>query len=83
MSLVGTRPPTPDEVKNYDGWHRRRISLKPGLTGLWQISGRKEVKDFNKVVRLDLKYIDNYRFMSDLEILWKTLWVVMARKGAQ
>lgn len=83
MSLVGTRPPTPDEVKNYDGWHRRRISLKPGLTGLWQISGRKEVKDFNQVVRLDLKYIDNYRFMSDLEILWKTLWAVMARKGAK
>lgn len=83
MSLVGTRPPTPDEVKNYDGWHRRRISLKPGLTGLWQISGRKDVLDFNQVVRLDLMYIDNYRFMSDLEILWKTLWVVMARKGAK
>lgn len=83
MSLVGTRPPTPDEVKYYDDWQRRRISLKPGLTGLWQISGRKEVKDFNEVVRLDLEYIDNYRFINDLQILWKTLWVVMVRKGAK
>lgn len=83
MSLVGTRPPTPDEVKYYANWHRRRISLKPGLTGLWQISGRKEITDFNQVVRLDLQYIDNYRFRDDLKILWKTLWIVFARKGAR
>ncbi len=83
MSLVGTRPPTEDEFKHYESWHRRRISLKPGLTGLWQISGRKEIKDFNKVVRLDLKYIDNYRFRDDLLILSKTLWAVFMRKGAR
>lgn len=83
MSLVGTRPPTPEEVKNYNDWHRRRISMKPGLTGLWQISGRKEIKDFTEVVRLDLKYIDNYRFKKDLVILWKTIWTVIARKGAK
>jgi lipopolysaccharide/colanic/teichoic acid biosynthesis glycosyltransferase len=83
MSLVGTRPPTPNEVQHYDSWHRRRISLKPGLTGLWQVSGRKEITDFNQVVKLDLKYIDNYRFRDDLLILWKTLWAVLARKGAQ
>jgi exopolysaccharide biosynthesis polyprenyl glycosylphosphotransferase len=83
MSLVGTRPPTPEEFKHYDNWHRRRISLKPGLTGLWQISGRKDIKDFNQVVKLDLEYIDNYRFRNDLLILWKTLWVVFAQKGAK
>jgi lipopolysaccharide/colanic/teichoic acid biosynthesis glycosyltransferase len=70
-------------VQHYDSWHRRRISLKPGLTGLWQVSGRKEITDFNQVVKLDLKYIDNYRFRDDLLILWKTLWAVLARKGAQ
>lgn len=83
MSLVGTRPPTPEEVSHYNNWHRRRICLKPGLTGLWQISGRKEIKDFDQVVRLDLQYIDNYRFRDDLLILWKTLWTVLSRKGAE
>ena len=83
MSLVGTRPPTPDEVTNYEDWHLRRIAIRPGLTGLWQISGRKEIKDFAEVVRLDLKYIDGWSFAKDLLILWKTFWVVLARKGAQ
>ncbi|MFH1349383.1 MAG: exopolysaccharide biosynthesis polyprenyl glycosylphosphotransferase, partial [Pseudomonadota bacterium] len=83
MSLVGTRPPTPDEVKQYEDWHRRRISIKPGLTGLWQVSGRSKITDFREVVKLDLKYLDNWRFIVDLVILWKTLWVVLARKGAK
>jgi exopolysaccharide biosynthesis polyprenyl glycosylphosphotransferase len=83
MSLVGTRPPTPEEVKYYEDWHRRRISIKPGMTGLWQISGRKEITDFAEVVKLDLQYIDGWVFRKDLVILWKTLWVVLARKGAK
>jgi lipopolysaccharide/colanic/teichoic acid biosynthesis glycosyltransferase len=83
MSLVGTRPPTPDEVEQYEDWHRRRISAKPGITGLWQISGRNEITDFVEVVRLDLKYLDSWRFRKDLWILWKTIWVVLARKGAK
>ena len=83
MSLVGTRPPTPDEVKQYEDWHRRRISIKPGITGLWQISGRNVITDFTEVVKLDLEYIDGWRFSKDLIILWKTVWVVLARKGAK
>ena len=83
MSLVGTRPPLPEEVKHYEDWHRRRISIKPGVTGLWQISGRKEVTDFMDVVKLDLEYIDGWRFRRDLWILLKTLWVVLAGKGAK
>ena len=83
MSLVGTRPPTPDEVEKYEDWHWRRISVKPGITGLWQISGRNKITDFAEVVRLDLRYIDRWKFRNDLSILWKTIWVVLARKGAK
>ena len=83
MSLVGTRPPTPIEVENYKSWQRRRISIKPGITGLWQISGRKKITDFAEVVRLDLQYIDGWTFRTDLWILWKTIWVVLAEKGAK
>ena len=83
MSLVGTRPPTPEEVKHYEDWHRRRISIKPGMTGLWQISGRKEITDFAEVVKLDLQYIDGWTFRRDLMILLKTIGVVLRRKGAK
>lgn len=83
MSLVGTRPPTLDEVGQYEDWHWRRMSSKPGITGLWQVSGRSEITDFVKVVRLDLAYIDNWRFQRDIEILFKTLWVVLMKKGAK
>jgi exopolysaccharide biosynthesis polyprenyl glycosylphosphotransferase len=83
MSLVGTRPPTPNEVQQYEDWHRRRISAKPGITGLWQISGRNKIDDFAEVVKLDLEYIDNWRFAKDLWILWKTIWIVLERKGAK
>ena len=83
MSLVGTRPPTMDEVEQYEDWHRRRISIKPGITGLWQISGRNKITDFSEVVRLDLQYIDGWLFRNDLAILAKTIWVVLTRKGAK
>ena len=82
MSLVGTRPPTPDEVATYDNWHRRRISIKPGITGLWQVSGRNEITDFDEVVRLDLLYIDTWSIWSDLKILCKTFLVVARHQGS-
>ncbi len=82
MSLVGTRPPTPTEVKQYDLCHYKRISAKPGLTGLWQVSGRNKVTDFEEVVRLDCSYMEDWRFSNDIKILLKTIWVVCARKGA-
>lgn len=82
MSLVGTRPPTPEEVKSYGLWHHRRISAKPGITGLWQVSGRNKIKNFSRVVELDCQYLDNWRFLDDLKILFKTVFVVLARKGA-
>lgn len=82
MSLVGTRPPTVDEVARYEDWHFRRMSMKPGITGLWQISGRNRISDFDEVVKLDLSYIDNWSFFYDLEIIWKTIFVVLRRKGA-
>ena len=82
MSIVGTRPPTLDEVDGYEQWHRRRIAIKPGITGMWQISGRNKITDFNEVVQLDLKYIDHWRFWHDLQIIWSTFWIVLRRKGA-
>ncbi len=82
MSLVGTRPPTPEEVEEYQPWHLKRISAKPGITGLWQISGRNQIRDFDKVVELDCRYLDHWRFSDDLKILIKTLVVVLQRKGA-
>lgn len=83
MSLVGTRPPTPDEVANYENWQRRRISIKPGITGLWQVSGRNSIKNFDDIVRLDLQYIDNWTLWQDIKLLFMTLKVVFLREGAQ
>jgi exopolysaccharide biosynthesis polyprenyl glycosylphosphotransferase len=82
MSLVGTRPPTPDEVAEYSYAHRRRISAKPGITGLWQISGRNKINDFEKIVELDCSYLESWRFWDDIRILFKTIFVVLRRKGA-
>lgn len=82
MSLVGTRPPTPDEVAEYDNWQHRRISITPGITGLWQVSGRNAISDFDKVVELDLSYIDNWSLWLDIKILLKTIYVVFSRKGS-
>lgn len=82
MSLVGTRPPTKEEVMHYETWHRRRISMKPGITGLWQVSGRNKVNDFAEVVKLDLQYIDHWKIINDLKIIAMTVWVILRRKGA-
>ena len=84
MSLVGPRPLPVDEVKRFDDLaHRRRLSVKPGLTCLWQISGRNEVTDFNDWVRLDLEYIDNWSLWLDLKIIWRTIPVVLLGYGAR
>lgn len=82
MSLVGTRPPTPDEWEHYELHHRARLSTRPGITGLWQVSGRSEITDFEEVVRLDTQYINNWSLGLDLRILLKTVGVVFQRKGA-
>lgn len=82
MSLVGTRPPTLDEVEKYEPQHLRRISAKPGITGLWQISGRNKISDFDDIVKLDCEYLDNWRFLDDIRILLKTILIVFQRTGA-
>ena len=82
MSLVGTRPPTVDEWQRYEPFHRSRMSTRPGITGLWQVSGRSKIRDFDTVVRLDREYIENWSLKQDIHILFKTVWVVFARKGA-
>jgi len=81
MSLVGTRPPTVDEFNQYEVKHRRRMSIKPGLTGLWQVSGRNEIDDFEDVVKCDLEYIDNWSVGLDIKLMLKTLAVVVGRTG--
>jgi exopolysaccharide biosynthesis polyprenyl glycosylphosphotransferase len=84
MSLVGPRPLPVDEVQRFDDVsHRRRLSVKPGLTCLWQISGRNEIKDFKEWVRLDLEYIDHWTLWLDFKILWHTIWVVLLGRGAR
>lgn len=83
MSLVGTRPPTIDEFNQYELYFRRRLSIKPGLTGLWQVSGRSDITDFKEVVKLDLEYIDNWSLSSDIRILLMTVWIVIMKKGAR
>lgn len=82
MSLVGTRPPTVDEWEHYDLHHRVRVSIKPGITGLWQINGRSSITDFEKVVELDKKYINEWSIWLDFKILLKTVLVVIKRKGS-
>ena len=82
MSLVGTRPPTPDEWEKYEFHHRARLSTKPGITGMWQVSGRSEITDFEEVVKLDTAYIQNWSPGLDLRILLKTVVNVFTRKGA-
>jgi lipopolysaccharide/colanic/teichoic acid biosynthesis glycosyltransferase len=81
MSLVGPRPPLPDEVDQYQRWQRRRLSMKPGLTCLWQVSGRNDI-DFDNWMKLDMEYIDNWSLFLDLKILFKTIPVVVFAKGA-
>lgn len=82
MSLVGTRPPTVDEYKQYETQHKKRLAIKPGITGLWQVSGRSNIVDFEEVVALDAKYITDWSLREDLKILWKTVLIVVKGKGA-
>lgn len=83
MSLIGTRPPTVQEFEQYDLHHKVRLSMKPGLTGMWQVSGRNTISDFEDVVKLDLKYIENWSLLLDAKILIKTLKVVIMREGSK
>ena len=82
MSVVGTRPPTPDEVSQYESRFRRRLSIRPGLTGLWQVSGRNQIRDFEQVLALDLEYIDQWSLWLDLRIIARTIWIALFGRGA-
>lgn len=82
MSLVGTRPPTADEVSRYSDRHWQRLSVKPGLTGEWQVSGRSNIKDFEKIVDLDLNYQTRWSPIYDLVLIWKTIRVLIFKDGA-
>lgn len=82
MSLVGTRPPTIDEWNKYSPHHRKRMAIRPGITGLWQVSGRSNITDFEEVVKLDSEYIDNWTITEDLHIIVKTFTSVLAHEGA-
>ena len=83
MSLVGTRPPTVDEFEKYTPSQKRRLSFKSGITGLWQVSGRSNITNFDEVVRLDVEYIDNWSIWSDIKILLKTIVVVLKKEGSK
>ena len=83
MSLVGTRPPTLDEYQYYEPQHKARVSMNPGLTGLWQVSGRSDIKNFEDVVKLDMQYIDNWSIYLDIKIILLTIKVVLFGKGAK
>jgi lipopolysaccharide/colanic/teichoic acid biosynthesis glycosyltransferase len=82
MSLVGTRPPTHDEVIHYSDRHWQRLNVKPGLTGLWQVSGRSEIKDFEEIVNLDLQYQEDWSPVYDLRIILSTFVVLLTKPGA-
>jgi lipopolysaccharide/colanic/teichoic acid biosynthesis glycosyltransferase len=82
MSLVGTRPPTPDEVENYQGFHFQRLLVRPGITGEWQVRGRSSIKNFDDIVRLDIDYQHKWSPLYDLQLILKTITVVFAKDGA-
>ncbi|MBQ4058412.1 MAG: sugar transferase [Lachnospiraceae bacterium] len=82
MSVVGTRPPTVNEYKEYELHHKGRLATKPGLTGMWQVSGRSSITDFEEVVRLDKEYIANFSLALDFEIMLKTFKVVLGKEGS-
>ena len=82
MSLVGTRPPTHDEVIHYTDRHWQRLNVKPGLTGLWQVSGRSKIKDFEEIVNLDLQYQEQWTPQYDLQIIFRTFVVLLTKPGA-
>lgn len=82
MTYLGTRPPTLDEWNKYELHHRARLSIKPGITGMWQVSGRSEITDFEEVVKLDTEYISEWNVEMDMKILWKTVISVIKRDGS-
>jgi lipopolysaccharide/colanic/teichoic acid biosynthesis glycosyltransferase len=82
MSMVGTRPPTKDEVEKYSQRDWRRISIQPGITGMWQVNGRSNITDFNKVVELDTGYIDNWNIWLDIKIIFKTFAQILKHNGS-
>lgn len=83
MSLVGTRPPTVEEYEMYETRHLKRMSIKPGITGMWQTSGRSDITDFEEVVRLDTQYITNWSIALDIKLLMKTVMVVLKKEGSK
>ena len=83
MSIVGPRPPIPAEVAKYDNWQRRRLSMRPGITCIWQVKGRNRITDFNEWMKLDLEYIDNWSLALDAKILLMTIPVVIFGIGAK
>ena len=83
MSLVGTRPPTEAEFANYEMHHKARLSFRPGLTGMWQVSGRNNIKDFEEIVKLDTWYIANWNLWLDIKILFLTVGAVITAKGSK
>lgn len=82
MSIVGTRPPTLDEWNKYELHHRARLAIKPGITGMWQVSGRSEITDFEEVVKLDTEYISEWNVGMDIKLLWKTVVSLIKRDGS-
>jgi len=82
MSLVGTRPPTADEVSRYASHHWQRLNVKPGMTGEWQVNGRSTVKDFEDIVKLDLRYQEQWHPLYDLTLIARTIYVILAKVGA-
>ena len=82
MSLVGTRPPTEDEFEQYELHHKARLGIRPGLTGMWQVSGRSDIKDFEEIVALDTQYISNWSLSMDMRIILRTVAVVLTGKGS-
>ena len=82
MSLVGTRPPTMDEYNQYELHHKSRLAAKPGLTGMWQVSGRSDFTDFEEIVKMDSDYIKNWNIGLDIKIILKTVLVVLGQKGS-
>jgi exopolysaccharide biosynthesis polyprenyl glycosylphosphotransferase len=83
MSIIGPRPPLPEEVEQYQPWQRRRLSMRPGLTCLWQIKGRNTIRDFEQWINLDLQYIDTWSLGLDLKIFLKTIPTILLARGAK
>lgn len=82
MTLAGTRPPTMDEYNQYELHHKSRLAAKPGLTGMWQVSGRSDFTDFEEIVKMDSDYIKNWNIGLDIKIILKTVLVVLGQKGS-